>query len=64
MILVYTPSSSKSPLNRQNIITKEEVAEHATKEDLWMIINGNVYDITEYLFLVIPPPPLTKEKIK
>jgi len=25
------------------------VAEHATQDDLWMIINGNVYDITDYV---------------
>jgi len=25
------------------------VAEHATQDDLWMIIKGNVYDITDYV---------------
>lgn len=25
------------------------MAEHATQGDLWMIINGNVYDITDYV---------------
>jgi len=45
----YKPSSIKDPINQKNIITKAEVSEHNTKEDLWMIIKGNVYDITNYV---------------
>lgn len=44
----FVPSDVRSPLNQKNIITRAEVAEHATQNDLWMIIKGNVYDITEY----------------
>jgi cytochrome b involved in lipid metabolism/CDGSH-type Zn-finger protein len=45
----YKPSSIKDKTNQQNYITQEEVAEHCTKESLWMIINGKVYDITQYV---------------
>jgi len=30
-------------------ITKEEVEKHSDKDDCWVIINGEVYDITQYL---------------
>jgi len=46
---VYTPSNIKDPKNTGNIISTAEVAKHYTKEDLWMIIKGNVYDITDYV---------------
>lgn len=45
----YTPSSIKDKRNQQNIITKEEVAQHTSRDSLWMIIKGNVYDITTYV---------------
>ena len=28
---------------------KEEVAKHSTKEDCWLIINEEVYDVTEFM---------------
>jgi len=45
----YIPSNIKDKSNQLNIITKDEVSEHNTKESLWMIIKGNVYDITNYV---------------
>jgi len=44
-----TPSSIKNKINQQNIFTIEEIALHNTKDSLWMIIKGNVYDITTYV---------------
>ena len=32
-----------------NIISREEVKEHGSKESCWVIINGYVYDLTEFL---------------
>ena len=29
----------------------EEVKQHNTKESLWMVFNGYVYDLTQYLFM-------------
>jgi len=39
------------PVNRKSItaiFTKEDVEKHCTKEDCWMIVKGNVYDVTTY----------------
>lgn len=47
--VTYTPSSTSDPRNKYNIISKAEVAEHDAQDDLWMIIKGNVYDITTYV---------------
>lgn len=30
------------------LYTEEEVEQHNTKEDLWIIINSSVYDVTNY----------------
>ena len=31
------------------VFTEDEVSEHSTKDDLWLIIHGGVYDVTKYL---------------
>eukprot|EP00961_Rhodomonas_salina_P116603 1569529-Rhodomonas_salina.1 len=30
-------------------ITMEEVSKHCTKEDAWIVVNGDVYDITDFI---------------
>eukprot|EP00997_Jenningsia_sp_PLL12_P009154 NODE_6062_length_534_cov_15.746392_g5309_i0.p1 GENE.NODE_6062_length_534_cov_15.746392_g5309_i0~~NODE_6062_length_534_cov_15.746392_g5309_i0.p1 ORF type:complete len:126 (+),score=24.72 NODE_6062_length_534_cov_15.746392_g5309_i0:63-440(+) len=31
------------------VFTEEEVKKHTTQEDCWLIIGGNVYDVTKFL---------------
>jgi len=45
----YVPSSIKDKVNQQNVFTEEEITKHHTRDSLWMIIKGNVYDITTYV---------------
>ncbi len=42
----YTPSAG-TDLGRR--FREEEIAQHNNPDDLWLIINGKVYDFTEYL---------------
>lgn len=51
-----TPPSSLQPEQPQpkpepRDYTESEVAEHASEEDLWLIIDGKVYDFTQYFLL-------------
>lgn len=35
------------------IFSFEDIAKHNTRDDLWMVINGKVYDITAFVDEVI-----------
>lgn len=30
-------------------VTEEELARHKTREDIWIAIHGNVYDVTDFI---------------
>lgn len=32
-----------------NIIKLEEIKKHTSRDDLWMVINGKVYDVTPFV---------------
>lgn len=42
----FTPSAGSDV---GKVFTEDEVGRHNTQEDLWLIINGKVYNFTEYL---------------
>lgn len=45
-----TPIATITPtVNIDKEIALDEVAEHATKDDCWMVIEGKVYDTTEFI---------------
>ena len=45
-----TSASSMLPQSAGAVrLTAEEVALHATEDDCWVIVNGQVYDVTEFL---------------
>jgi cytochrome b involved in lipid metabolism len=31
-----------------NVISVEEISKHKTPEDCWIVVDGNVWDITEF----------------
>merc|ERR1712205_299108 len=44
---VSTKGSKDMPAKKR-VITAEEFKKHATNEDLWLLIDGKVYDVTKY----------------
>lgn len=43
---VVRVDASQGPVPR---FTKEEVARHGQRDDAWIIVDGKVYDVTEYV---------------
>lgn len=45
--------NNKDPMGRQgrplDVFTMEQVAEHCTEDDAWIVLNGNVYNMTMYV---------------
>ncbi|CZT04767.1 related to glycolate oxidase [Rhynchosporium graminicola] len=37
-----------SPKNSQRVVTEEELAKHASQSDVWTVVDGVVYDLTEF----------------
>lgn len=35
-------------MSEEKIYTWEEVSKHNSEDNLWLVINGEVYDLTEY----------------
>eukprot|EP00178_Gracilaria_changii_P003777 TRINITY_DN156_c0_g3_i2.p1 TRINITY_DN156_c0_g3~~TRINITY_DN156_c0_g3_i2.p1 ORF type:complete len:222 (-),score=9.22 TRINITY_DN156_c0_g3_i2:483-1148(-) len=48
--VLAAPQRARS-MGSDRFFTEEEVATHNTQEDLWLIINGKVYDFTDYIAL-------------
>uniref|UniRef100_A0A0N4ZKE5 non-specific serine/threonine protein kinase n=1 Tax=Parastrongyloides trichosuri TaxID=131310 RepID=A0A0N4ZKE5_PARTI len=42
-------SKQKNLRSESNIVTLEELSQHNKPNDCWIILNGKVYDVTEYL---------------
>jgi cytochrome b involved in lipid metabolism len=49
------PAASIPPIDTKNSLTMAEVAKHSTASDCWMIIGGQVYDLSDYIKLGIHP---------
>ncbi len=46
-----TLPATPAPAANSITLTAQEVAKHTTVDDCWMIINGNVYDVSGYAYL-------------
>lgn len=48
------PSATQAPVAMQGVtltLTPEEVAKHNTPQSCWLVVNGRVYDVTNYISL-------------
>eukprot|EP00854_Cymbomonas_tetramitiformis_P014435 gene14435-17064_t len=39
----------ETPVENVKVYSLEEVAKHTTQEDCWLVVDGKVYDTTQYL---------------
>jgi len=44
-----TNNGELSTVEGQTVFTRDEIARHNTKDDLWIIVDNKVYDITNYV---------------
>src|SRR5690606_31021512 len=44
-----TSNSQAASSNENNSFTQEQVAQHSSPRDCWIIIDSGVYDVTEFL---------------
>uniref|UniRef100_A0A0K0E7Z0 Cytochrome-b5 reductase n=1 Tax=Strongyloides stercoralis TaxID=6248 RepID=A0A0K0E7Z0_STRER len=42
-------NSRKNPFNEHNPVTLDELSKHNKPNDCWIVLNGKVFDVTEYL---------------
>eukprot|EP01083_Nonionella_stella_P080989 222824_1 len=42
-------STNPSEYRRRNRITKEELSKHCSRTDAWLSVNGQVFDVTDYV---------------
>lgn len=48
-IAVVPPLSDIPPVETESIFSLSEVALHATTDDCWSVVNGNVYELTQWI---------------
>lgn len=42
-------TTNPKPASTKAFISTTEIEKHDTRDDLWMVINGKVYDITPFV---------------
>ena len=55
-IITGTQGQVSEEYKDKKFFTLEEVSKHNTKEDCWMVIEGRVYDVTNFIASGIHPP--------
>lgn len=48
-VVVIPPLSDIPPVTTESTFSLTEVALHATADDCWSVVNGNVYELTEWI---------------